>query len=175
MTIKSRYGECTFEQKGKKTCILDRENSHNCEAISSCAALAFHKSIIGLCELTSIENINTASLRLSKALSTYYCVYHLFTCCMLLDSAYDIIVPFDKSDGYARYGCKDSELNDPSETPEVWEQQKKHEQDLATMINHEQIKNHCKLLRAGALKQKSWQPFKQLLYKYFIEHMLMVK
>ena len=50
------------------------DNKHNC------AALSFHKSLIGLMQLNQLEEVSSVlqpSFLSSRVLNTYYTVYHL--------------------------------------------------------------------------------------------------
>lgn len=53
------------------------------------AALAIHKSIIGIVKLEELEDVASDNLLsgflYARAIYTYYCVYHLFVACMLMD------------------------------------------------------------------------------------------
>jgi hypothetical protein len=59
---------------------INREE--NKSYILYCAALSFNKSLVGISELKALEtcskSIAAGGLRMSRALSSYYSVYHLF-------------------------------------------------------------------------------------------------
>ncbi|MDR0951490.1 MAG: hypothetical protein LBM18_01005 [Oscillospiraceae bacterium] len=146
-----------------------RGKNNNDKAIAGCAALAFHKALIGICELSSIESVEHTALRMSKAIVTYYIAFHLMTCCMLLDEKdnYDIIMRVDKDK--VKYGATLEELNASGESAEVWDQCKKYEQDLATNFNHSEIRIYCKKLRDNASNKSDWPKFKQSIYETFVD------
>jgi len=134
--------------------------------ICSSAALAFHKALIGIAQLDSLERaagkgLPYGSFRNSRAIQAYYVVYHLFTMVMLLSDEYEPITPKE-------YGnVKKSELNSPSELPEQWNRQRGLESDYATIIQHFHIKNFCNTVRG--LKKENLNPLLQILYSLFIQ------
>lgn len=139
-------------------------------AKANCAALAFHKALIGLSQLDALESVSgiLSSLYGPRGIYTYYVVYHLFCACMLIVperyGTKDLKPP-------ANYGkTKEEELNNPSETPEQWENGRKYEADWATNITHTQVKKFCAYLRSENKDQ--WQtdaPYLIPLYRYFID------
>jgi hypothetical protein len=70
--------------------IIDRIKNEN--YLVYCAALSFHKSLVGISELNALEMLNSnpngGGLRISRAMSSYYSIYHLFICMILLDKEY---------------------------------------------------------------------------------------
>jgi hypothetical protein len=65
---------------------------------SQTAALALHRSILGIAQLSALENAaecnEFGSFRTTKAILTYYSIYHLVTACLVCsddDVAQDII------------------------------------------------------------------------------------
>lgn len=131
--------------------IFDRTDPLNQADIAGCAALAMNKAIIGVCELDALETsegISGIPLRSSKAVQVYYIVYHLFTCCMLMDSKYEL--RFNKNDMQGKpfsYGCDTQELKERACEPDEWNERKEKEKDLATCIAHGGIKSYCNRLR----------------------------
>lgn len=130
------------------------------------AALAFHKALIGITQLDSLEKAaseekSIGSFRNSKAIQVYYIVYHLFTMVMLLSDEYEPKTPKEYSK------VKESELNSPSELPEQWNRQRELESDFATIIQHAQIKKFCKKIRS--LRIEDLNPLLQILYFHFIQ------
>lgn len=86
--------------------------------------------------------------RMSKAVNTYYVIYHLFCFLMLLDKDYFIKAKgLECLNGYADINIDINKLNDKSELPDVWNDAKKYEQDISTMISHSDIKNYCEKMR----------------------------
>lgn len=137
----------------------------------NCAALSFHKALIGIADLALIEEIERFgkernkpySLYISKAIQTYYSVYHLFVCAMLLDPLYNIKVNY--------YFIKDYEvsyddLNSESQDPEQWNNGRKFEQDLASAIQHRHIRKYCEEVRQRPDKDEEIE----LLYNNYIKH-----
>lgn len=129
--------------------IFLRDIMPNVKDISGSASLSMHKAIIGLCELNSIEKAEEKcgiNLRASKAIQTYYIIYHLFCCCMLLDNDYEIIFKKDRC-GRVNYGTELKELKHSPSAPNEWNNRKYKESDLAVRITHGDIKNYCKKKR----------------------------
>lgn len=131
---------------------LDRNNVENEHYISACAALAFHKALIGLAELNALEKVRNleaaGGLRISRAVNTYYFAYHLFTSLMLIDDKYKIKLRKKYCrDGKVHLAVKFDDLSNTSELPETWNEFGSLEQDLATQITHTDIKSYCENLR----------------------------
>ena len=136
---------------------------------ASCAALAFHKALIGLSQLDALELASgqMSDLYGARGIYTYYVVYHLFCSCML-------IAPEIYTDGKlkapSQYGkTPEEEINSPSETPKQWEKGREYEADWATKITHSQVKDFCKNLRCS--EKADWGtelPYLIPLYDYFI-------
>jgi len=135
----------------KQYLIFDRNSSENQADIAGCAVLAMNKAIIGVCGLDALETSEVASgipLRSSKAIQVYYIIYHLFVCCMLMDSGYELRV--NKIDSQRKpfsYGWDIQELKKRACRPDEWNERKEKEQDLATCITHGGIKSYCYRLR----------------------------
>ena len=144
--------------------IFSRSGWSNMGDIVECAVLAFHKALIGVSELSLVEEMeeHTHSLRMCQAVMTYYAVYHLFTCAMLLDSHYEI-----KLDDLEYYKNK-KKVNDPSELPGQWNDSKKLEQDLASSIGHADIKRYCKQMRKLVDKGIKLTNRNKVLYKSYV-------
>lgn len=158
-----------FEQKfGNRLLIFVRHFDMNKKYLSSVAAMAFNKALFGISELKALETYSkekeSGGLRLSKAINTYYIIYHLMSLCMLLDKNYEIKI--NKIDpikgGPLEVDC--IELNKSDESPARWKEQRFIEDDLATLIGHKHIKDYCELAR----KQNIQSPIKKLFYKNFI-------
>ncbi|MDZ4567226.1 hypothetical protein [Bacillus cereus] len=170
--MKVTYKEIEFEnRRGEKVChyILNKEDNNR--YIANCAALAFHKSLVGISELRALESVKDHStaggLRISRAVSTYYSIYHLFVAMMLLDKNFDIrLNPKKCKDGSIDFGVNEENLNNPEETPKAWKDASELEQDLATSITHGNIKFYCHELRKR--KDKLTVPYK-LLYNNFVK------
>lgn len=140
-----------------------------------CAALAFHKSLIGLSQLNALE-ITASQTELSlflesRALFTYYVVYHIFCSCMLMAPEkylQGMKCPLSQPTKYGE--VTEEEINAPEETPRQWEKCKKAEQDWATVISHGQIKDFCECIRkmdCNAFSEDA--PYLIPLYKFFID------
>lgn len=136
-----------------------------------CAALAFHKSLIGISQLDALEKASIScgisKFYTLKAIYTYYVVYHVFCACMLL-------LPEEyvgKLKTPTNYGnVKDDYIDNSSETPDQWNNSREYESDWATMISHQQIKMFCKKLRLVDKKElNSTYPYLLSLYKYFVD------
>ena len=158
--------------KEKNKYVFDRKYPRNQDDITHCAALAFHKALIGVCSVSSLETAeqNTGiNLRPSKAVQTYYVLYHLFTCCMLLDNDYEIAYMSTKKRPF-KYGTDLEELRLKPCGPDDWNDRKDKEMDLATKISHGNIKCYCRDLRdrmqAGKIKTDS---FIKPLYDAFVK------
>ena len=155
--------EFEYSKTAKDTIVFCRDNWINKNDIAHCAALAFHKSLIGISELSLVEDAGTP-FRFAKAIQTYYPVYHLFVCNMLLDNDFEIrlgrgMLP-------ERYEVEKSELNDKSELPEQWNKGRELEQDLASLIQHANIRRYCEKTR---INPESLRPYASILYKAFVE------
>ena len=119
------------------------------------AALAFHKALIGVVQLSELENNN---LRLPKAVITYYIVYHIFTLCMLLDL----------DDSVKKINlCDLNKLSSKSELPEQWNLQRNLEEDYATRIKHSDIKKYCEHIRNKETDKLS--TIERILFENFIK------
>ncbi|MDY7993094.1 hypothetical protein UY286_19955 [Paenibacillus polymyxa] len=161
--------ELTYIQSGKYN-YLDRTNITNMVYLCSCSALSFHKSLIGLSELRALESVkdveSAGGLRISRAVLTYYSVYHLFISLMLLDERFNLKVPKRLcSNGIVNLGVNFNDLSDPSELPNVWNEFKLLEQDLSTLITHTDVKEYCDCLREES--EKLDEVFR-ILYNNFI-------
>ncbi|MBM6617297.1 hypothetical protein [Bacillus suaedaesalsae] len=161
----------------KQDILIDR--GENRFYLVNCAALSFHKSLIGISELKALESSNsyapyTGGLRISRAMSAYYSVYHLFVSMILLDEEYDLKVKTNKKekkeivDGYLDIRVSTSDLNNELETPEAWNNASKLEQDIATRITHTQVKDYCVYLRKKIQGEILNPPF-GVLYEYFVK------
>ncbi|HHK5530376.1 TPA: hypothetical protein ACQUHF_004370 [Bacillus paranthracis] len=172
--MKITYKEKTFKKYDGKEghhCILNKEDRKNTVYIANCAALAFHKSLVGISELRSLESIKdhptAGGLRISRALNTYYSIYHLFVAMMLLDRGFDIKVnPRKDEEGIIDFGVNLQELNNPKETPDAWDAAGKLEQDLATNITHSNVKQYCRYLRR---KKDRLSASYKMLYDNFVK------
>lgn len=145
---------------------------YNTFAKAACAALAFHKSLIGLSQLNALENAanksNSTCFLESRAIFTYYVVYHLFTACMLIVPDAYLKTPLRAPEKYEM--VTKEEINNPSETPEQWEACKRNEMDWATKIQHRQIKDFCAKVRESNRDEFATQaPYLIPLYEYFID------
>ena len=153
--MKITYKEKKFKNRfGKEEYyyILNKEDRHNTVYIANCAALAFHKSLVGISELRALESVKdhptAGGLRISRALNTYYSIYHLFVAMMLLDKGFSIkLNPRKCKEGIIDFGVNLQELNNPEETPDAWNAAGELEQDLATNITHGSVKQYCRYLR----------------------------
>ncbi|WP_139490096.1 hypothetical protein [Brevibacillus dissolubilis] len=166
-----------FEVRGKQF-LLDRTSSGNIDYILGCSALSFHKAIIGISELKAIESVQNidiaGGLRISKTISSYYILYHLFTSLMLLDERYPLrfYFPTKQIEGrsYVEVEVDENILNSEDETPEQWIEQGKLEQDLSSRINHQNIKGYIKDLRENfGIRNDIKSPFR-ILHDHFIYH-----
>jgi hypothetical protein len=164
-----------IDDKKNNAFIIDR--SYNQAYYLNCASLSFHKSLVGLSELRALEENSKAcgagGLRMSRALSTYYSVYHLLICMILLDSGYELRMKRTSYlkerlvDGYLDIGVDLEMLNDPSELPEVWKRAGTLEQDLASMITHTQVSAYCKHLRDAGDRGRHLPDHLRLIYSNY--------
>lgn len=133
------------------------EGEENQVYIFKVASLSFHKAIIGISELKALckfsSNEIAGGFRISKAINTYYVIYHLITFCMLMDENYNIKIKKKIVNDIIQFEIDESELNSDDESPERWNKQGDLEKDIASMISHTDIKNYCKFIRS--LKNKS--------------------
>ncbi len=138
-------------------------------AKTHCAALAFHKSLIGLSQLDALERTSGQGSGLygARGLFVYYTVYHLFCACMLITPSEYV----GKLKPPKKYGkITDEEIDNPSEAPAQWEHGKEYESDFATIITHTQVKNFCTNLRT--CEKDRWNhdaPYLVPLYHYFVD------
>lgn len=154
--------------------VFDKTTAYNKADISGAAALAMHKAIIGICEMESLESAAKTSIysfRPALAIQVYYVVYHIFTCCMLLDSQYDICF-YPNQKGEVSYGVNITDLRRLPDLPEDWNKRKFKEIDLATKITHSEIKNYCKNKREENEREVKIpsNSFIMKLYGYFIDN-----
>lgn len=154
--LKSQSGLYNFVRQGKEI-ILEREGEENQVYIFQVASLSFHKAIIGISELKALSKFSSNEIaggfRLSKAINTYYVIYHLITFCMLMDENYNIKIKKKIVNDIVQFEVDESELNSDDESPERWNKQGDLEKDIASMISHTDIKNYCRFIRS--LKNKS--------------------
>lgn len=133
------------------------------------ASLCLHKSLIGISELKSIEELTDSSilheLNISKAINTYYIVFHLMTFCMLIDSEHELIIKTKLKNGKVPFEVNEKILNSKNEKPNTWEKQKHLEVDLASAITHTQIKDYCSNKRKSNI---SSEPI-NIIFNHFIK------
>lgn len=159
--------ERLFLKQNEKKYIFDRKHENNRGDIAGSAALALHKAIIGICGLHSLEQAEQSmnvQFRQQRAVQTYYIIYHLFTCCMLLDESYEIVFS-PRRGGQLNYGSELPELRKLPEKPEEWNYRKNKEMDLAVRIKHGDIKQYCEEKRKA---NNQLPPFLQTIYNAFI-------
>lgn len=158
-------------RKKDKVYYLDREYKAHWSYISHCAALSFHKSLIGLSELRELEKFRgvkkSNNLGMSRAIATYNTIYHIFVAVMLLDGKYEIEI----AKKHIRNGVYDirierEKLNSSCELPRTWEKAGVYEQDLSTTITHYKIKNYCKKLREE--ENNFYFKYVQILFDNFV-------
>ena len=159
-----------YYSDGKK-CYLDREHEETMNYISQCSALSIHKALMGISELNALEKLSgneiSGGFRVSRAVSTYYTIFHLFTAMMLLDNDYEIEVSKKKiQNGVLDFKVSKDILNDKNETPDVWNTAKEVEQDISTFITHYNIKQYCENCRLNNNKQSLEY---RILYENFIK------
>ena len=136
---------------------------------TGCAALAFHKSLIGLSQLDALEKASrqSSSFYGARGIFVYYTVYHLFCACMLITPSKYV----GELNPPKKYGeVSDEEIDSPSETSAQWEHGKIYESDFATIITHTQVKVFCASLRTcekGCWSQDA--PYLIPLYHYFVD------
>ena len=137
------------------------------------AALAIHKSIIGIVKLEKLEDAASDNLLSGfgdvRAIYTYYCVYHLFVACMLMDYENTKDILGKSKEKYFKTLISDNELNRMNEIPEEWEKKKAQERDWATVISHTQVKKYCEILRGKKDSIDSWLPYLIPLYDNFVD------
>ena len=138
---------------------------------SACAALAFHKSLIGLSQLNALESASKDSgltqFLESRAILTYYVAYHLFASSMLLVPDAYLKKPLSAP---SKYGTvTEEEINSPLETPQQWNDCQRNEMDWATAITHSQIKDFCKRMRELDHNFPPQVSFLRPLYDHFID------
>lgn len=143
---------------------------NNKAAKEECAALAFHKSLIGLSQLNALEGVSGQGgfMYGARGIYTYYVVYHLFCSCMLITPPEILNIKFAKLEEVT-----DEQIDSPSEAPDQWDKGRDYEADWATKISHKQIKLFCKELREiRKNNQQNWEaiaPYLVSLYKYFVD------
>lgn len=137
-----------FDVIGNNEFQMLRESEKNRSDFAGSSALAMHKAIIGICGLNALEDAEKIGIELrpSKAIQTYYIIYHLFTCCMLLDNEYKVIFKGNKR-GELKYGVELKKLRQQAKTAREWNERKKFESDLAVRISHSDIKIYCREIR----------------------------
>ena len=140
-------------------------------AKENCAALAFHKSLIGLSQLNALERVagQGGFMYGARGIYTYYVVYHLFCSCMLITPPEIVNIKFEEPEEVT-----DEQIDSPSEAPAQWDKGRDYEADWATKISHKQIKLFCKELRKiRKNNQQNWEaiaPYLVPLYKYFVDN-----
>ena len=152
------------------------EGYHLADMIARSASLSLHKSLIGVAQLYAIEIASNVkdfgSFRTSKALLTYYSVYHLFTASILLSGRHKPKlneIYSELANGKYIGKITAEQLGNESEQPDVWRKQKKHERDMATLINHSDIKEYCLTLRTMKKQNVPLLLFEDTLFDSFIE------
>ncbi|HAY73727.1 MAG TPA: hypothetical protein DCY31_07825 [Ruminococcaceae bacterium] len=136
-------------------------------AKENCAALAFHKSLIGLSQLNALERVagQGGFMYGARGIYTYYVVYHLFCSCMLITPPEIVNIKFEEPEEVT-----DEQIDSPSEAPAQWDKGRDYEADWATKILHKQIKKFCKEVRK--IDRQNWEaiaPYLVPLYKYFVD------
>lgn len=138
------------------------DNKHNC------AALSFHKSLIGLMQLNQLEEVSSVlqpSFLSSRVLNIYYTVYHLFCCCILMTPTEFANVKLNSPQERS-----DKVIISKNNTVESWESRKKAESDWSTLITHSLIKKFCNNLRTCDLTNAP--SYLKSLYRLFIDDTL---
>lgn len=134
-----------------------------------CAALAMHKTIIGIMRLDELEEAASrtgiSEFLDARAICTYYSIYHLFAACMLMSDESTKNRKWD-------FSASDEEIDSEEETVDTWNTAKKNEQDWATMIKHGQIKSFCEKIRKNKESLCENKPYLIPLYDNFIDDTL---
>lgn len=154
----------------EKKFFVDKKDKTTSLYLAECSALSFHKSIIGLTELAALEKLKdhpvAGGYRISRAINTYYIIFHLFCSLMLLDLNYDIELKKKKCQGdFIDLKVSGKELGTLCELPDTWNKCGELEQDFSTLITHHHIKSYCALKRESKVTLAG--PFK-ILYDNFI-------
>jgi hypothetical protein len=165
----SLSGKFLFNKFGKREFIFDREYINNKQYLAEQAALCIHKTLIGISELKSIEEITgnseLAQLNMCKAINTYYVIFHMMTFCMLIDSQHNLMVMKGLKNGKVPFEINEKLLNSENEYPNTWDRQRFLEMDLATAITHSQIKEYCNLMRSGTISSN----LVDVIFNHFIK------
>jgi len=145
--------------------------------VARSSSLALHKSLMGIAQLSAIESATEKSqygnFRMPKALLTYCAIYHLFTASILLSNRMPDKKRLQKileqlPDKTYVGTTTESKLNNDNEQSDVWDSQRECESDVATLIQHFQIKEYCKELRGLKAQGEAMLPFESILYDLFI-------
>jgi len=161
-------------ENGKEVYLLDRENPNNNSYILNCSALAFHKALIGVSELKAIEAVSTeenaGGLRICKAMISYYISYHTLISLMLLDTTFKLKANLKPCNGKLPLEVVESELNSRNESPGQWNKCRDLESDLASKIEHNQIKDYCKAIRKKKAEGATLESPFEILCESFIRY-----
>ena len=161
-------------ENGKEVYFFDRDNFNNNSYILNCAALAFHKALIGISELKAIEAVsreeNAGGLRICKAMISYYVGFHTLISLMLIDTDLKLKTNLKPCNEKMPLEVIESELNSSDESPEQWNRCRDLESDLASKIDHNQIKDYCKTLRKKKAEGAILEPPFEILYENFIKY-----
>lgn len=172
--VKSLTGKYIFIRNERNELVFDRNNKNNIEYLANCAALSFHKALIGIAELRAIKLVSSSDkaggFRISKSINTYYVAYHTVVSLMLLDSNYELKYNSSLRNGQVPLEVSLKQLNKEYITPEQWEEGKNLEEDLGSRLKHKDIKKYFKQMRSRFQESYIFEKPQAILYKYFIHH-----
>jgi len=171
-TIESKTGKFRFieinKTENKKTLVFDRTDTNNEEYLVQVASLCFHKALFGISELKALEGFlkhkRAGGFRMSKAINTYYVIFHLMTLCMLLDEDYVLVFKKKLDNGKVPLEVNERLLNSSNDTPTRWNKQRDLEKDMASMIDHSEIKKYCEGLRNSG----DFSELIRIVYEHFV-------
>lgn len=142
-----------------------------------CGCLALTKALIGISELYLAEQATKenafGSFRLYKAVQTYYVVFNLIASYIVInDKEFD-----EEKETYSKVKRKYTRvdlnnLNSDDESSETWNNRRKWEQDLITLITHSMIKAFSEKCRENAsplLNLSTNSAALRILYDEFID------
>ncbi|MMZ55268.1 hypothetical protein D1872_171140 [compost metagenome] len=174
-SVTGQYKFLVKKKADREEYFLDRFETNNRRYILEVASLCFHKALFGIAELRALDKfkgeLDAGGFRMSIAINTYYTIYHLIVLNMLLDEQHELKVRYRKINqkGSLNFEVSEKVLNSPEETPDHWNKRKDLESDIATMINHSDIKDYLKKVKKRRKEVSvSVNPVQEIIYKSFI-------
>lgn len=137
------------------------------------ACLAFHKALLGISELRSLEKVETAAggLRMSRGLFTYYSVFHLFCFVMVWHIMHSNLLRMSLDLPEKLY--RKELIDNKEEKPSAWASQSAYERDVCSMITHTAIGIFCRNMRRGLFQEVREKPImalENIMYENFVHH-----